>query len=184
MADNDPSSGKTSKKNRKRRGKKEGGNKSTGTVGVAEHIHKVDPVEDLRQKLSEAKLAKDNELANRLRQQLWIAQDLSAGIEPNISAEDSVTLALVQEVKNYGIGQPAKEPASGTPVISSMNVGDADSKRLKNLRKKLAQIEKLKEKQRNGEKIESNQLEKINSEEEVREELRHVEELLSIPVKI
>lgn len=58
FTDNDPSSGKTSKKNRKRRGKKEGGNKSTGTVGVAEHIHKVDPVEDLRQKLSEAKLAK------------------------------------------------------------------------------------------------------------------------------
>lgn len=67
-------------------------------------------------------------------------------------------MALVQEVKNYGIGQPAKEPASGTPVLSSMNVGDADSKRLKNLRKKLAQIEKLKEKQRNGEKIESNQV--------------------------
>lgn len=185
MADQGNSATKSNKKNRKRRGKKEGGNNTTKSTDFAEPVRNVDPVEDLRQRLSEAKLAKDNELANSLRRQLWIAQDLSAGIEPNVSSEDAETLALVEEVKKYGIGKPSEDSVKKeTPVISSVAVGDADSKKLKNLRKKLTQIEKLKERQKNGEKLESNQLEKINSEEEVREELRHVEQLLSIPVKI
>lgn len=130
-------------------------------------------------------LAKNHELANRLRQQLWIAQDLSAGIEPNVSAEDADTIALVEEVKKYGIGpssrEPVKETLSGTVIVAS---DDADSKKMKNLRKKLTQIEKLKERQKNGEKLETNQLEKIKSEDELREEIKHLEKLLSIPLKL
>ncbi|XP_071511769.1 uncharacterized protein [Diadema antillarum] len=177
--------GKSSKKNKKRRAKK--GGPAAGEVSTSDQEPDFDPVEELRQRLSEAKISKDHTLANKLRKQLWIVQDLSAGVIPRVDPEDKEGQAMVSEFQRTGIislqhqnaDQSSIKTVEKEPVSAPQPVGPMDDKRLKNLNKKLKQIEQLKEKQKKGEKLEANQLEKIKSEAAVRQEIRETEELIS-----
>nr|XP_054770946.1 uncharacterized protein LOC129278836 [Lytechinus pictus] len=167
----DGGGGKSGKKNQKRRAKAK---KSKNESSVSQ-VPKVDPIEELRQRLADAKINKDLKLAGKLRQQLWIVQDLAAGVKPQVDPEDLDGQAMVKEFERTGIisltsnssASPESKveeevPQSG-PVFFTPVAGGAviEDKRLKNLNKKLKQIETLKEKQRKGEKLESNQIKKI-----------------------
>ncbi|KAI8503987.1 hypothetical protein Bbelb_180550 [Branchiostoma belcheri] len=62
------------------------------------------------------------------------------------------------------------------PVSSS--AGSVVDKQLKTLRKKLQQIEKLKQRKAGGEKLEANQMAKVEKEQEVRDEIDEIELLM------
>ncbi|XP_041483350.1 eukaryotic translation initiation factor 2A-like [Lytechinus variegatus] len=186
----DGGGGKSGKKNQKRRAKAK---KSKNESSVSSQAPQVDPIEELRQRLADAKINKDQKLAGKLRQQLWIVQDLTAGVKPQVDPEDRDGQAMVKEFERTGIiSLPSNNAASpeskveeevpqSGPVFFTPVAGGAviEDKRLKNLNKKLKQIETLKEKQRKGEKLESNQLEKIKSEAAVHQEIQEIEELIS-----
>ncbi|XP_072034622.1 uncharacterized protein [Amphiura filiformis] len=178
MADSSDSGvSKSQKKNLQRKTKKHPN--ETGDISV-------DPIADIREQLAEAKANKDHALANQLRQQLWIAQDLAAGYKPQIDAEDEKGQALLQSVQGKTPSQ-LSSPASTTTTVSTVSVevigNPAEEKKLKSLKKKLAQIEALKKRIEQGEKLEQNQLKKIETEGELKEEIEHLEKLLSIPMK-
>lgn len=180
--------GKSGKKNQKRRAKAKKNQKSS-----ISQANQVDPVEEIRQRLADAKINKDHTLAGKLRQQLWIVQDLAAGVKPKVDQDDKDGQAMVEEFERTGIislpsndaaspANKAEEKASKSePVFFTPIAGGAvvEDKQFKNLKKKLKQIETLKEKQKKGEKLESNQLEKIKSEASVRKEIQETEELIS-----
>ncbi|XP_028405546.1 eukaryotic translation initiation factor 2A-like [Dendronephthya gigantea] len=74
------------------------------------------------------------------------------------------------ESKETGSNMVVETPPAAAPVPATEN-----DKKLRNLRKKLKQIEDLKGQKKAGKKLEKNQEDKINSEESVREELRKLE---------
>lgn len=77
--------------------------------------------------------------------------------------------------------QQNQEPPSPTDTSQPaqaevMSTGDPEKdKRIKNLRKKLQQIEKLKEQQKSGKQLEVNQLEKIKTEEALLQEIEQLQ---------
>ncbi|XP_071508734.1 eukaryotic translation initiation factor 2A-like [Diadema antillarum] len=79
------------------------------------------------------------------------------------SAEQRAALATA----NFILSDPAPAPAVGADVEAE--------KKLKNLRKKLKQIEKLKEQQASGKELEKNQLEKLTQEEQLLAEIAKLE---------
>lgn len=144
--------------------------------GVLEAMQMKDPVDRLREQLQEAKNNKDHKLAARLRQQLWIAQDSAAGVsleEVEMLGADTSSCSetkFVQETKSNSESPPQVSQASGlTP----------SEKRLRTLKKKLQQIESIKEKREKGEVLETTQLDKIAKEQEILDELREIESLLT-----
>lgn len=144
--------------------------------GILEAIQMKDPVDLLREQLQEAKNNKDHKLAARLRQQLWIAQDSAAGVSMKefemLGADTSTCFEtkFVQETKSVSESPPSVLEASGlTPT----------EKRLRTLKKKLQQIESIKEKREKGEVLETTQLDKIAKEQEILDELREIESLLT-----
>ncbi|XP_038050126.1 uncharacterized protein LOC119723507 [Patiria miniata] len=182
---------KSQKKNQKRSNKKHGpeGFVVEETIGAGASVtKKQDPIQELREQLAQAKADKNHDLANKLRQQLWIAQDLAAGYKPNISTEDADSQeALAKAVETFSSPSStaaarlaAAGPAATVPSTSTLG---ADERKLKTMRKKLEQIQGLKKKLEQGEKLEANQLAKIKTEESVLEEIEHLQTLLSIPVK-
>ncbi|XP_033638202.1 uncharacterized protein LOC117298930 [Asterias rubens] len=175
---------KAQKKNQKRSGKKphDGGgfeieeNITGGPTGAK----KTDPVLELREQLAQAKTDKNHDLANKLRQQLWIAQDLAAGYKPKIDSEDKDSQeALAKAVETITVSATKGATAS---AMSTSSLGEEERK-LKTLHKKLDQIQKLKKKQEQGVKLEANQIEKMKTEDSILEEIQHLEKLLSIPMK-
>ena len=75
-------------------------------------------------------------------------------------------------------GAPQKTPAPPPkPTMGAADVGACSSdggvveKKLRNLTKKLKAIEQLKERRDNGETLEQTQLQKIETEQEIRKEL-------------
>lgn len=158
---------KSSKKNRKRRkpGKASepiGLHQTKGPDLAVEVVKKaVDPLTSIKQQLEEAKLAKDHDRAQELRQQLWKLQDSSSAEAP-VSTTSEATLLTATIV--------TREPSTVT--------ADPTEKSLAKLKKKLRMIQLLKERAEKGDQLEANQLAKIKTESEIVEEIEILEELL------
>nr|XP_054771462.1 eukaryotic translation initiation factor 2A-like [Lytechinus pictus] len=84
-------------------------------------------------------------------------------VTDNRSAEQRAALATA----SYVLSEPAPAPAVGVDVEAE--------KKIKNVRKKLKAIEKLKEQQASGKELEKNQLDKLSTEDELRRELAKLE---------
>jgi len=74
--------------------------------------------------------------------------------------------SVTKDERQSSTAQPSTPAAGGL---------DAVQKELRKLRKKLDQVEKLKEKQTNGEELEVNQLEKLKTESELRSQIAQLE---------
>ncbi|XP_028402865.1 caldesmon-like [Dendronephthya gigantea] len=127
---------------------------------VDEIKEKQDPVGKLKAQLQDAKDNKDHKLAAKLRKDLWMMQDQMAGCIPP--------------------GEIAEHEEEPTPAIAEdENTPEKQSeKKLRGLKKKLQQIEKLKSKQDEGEVLEDLQIAKIQSEEVVLKEIDELQERL------
>lgn len=136
-----------------------------------EAIEMKDPSALLREQLQEAKSKKDHDLAARLRQQLWIAQDNAAGVSMAEVQELGADVASTK-MANSLTAASAHAPSTEASGLTSIE------RRLKQLKKKLQQIKGLKEKRDRGEVLEKTQLDKISREEEVLEEIQEIETLL------
>ncbi|XP_068687844.1 partner of Y14 and mago-like isoform X2 [Montipora foliosa] len=136
-----------------------------------EAIEMKDPSALLREQLQEAKSKKDHDLAARLRQQLWIAQDNAAGVSMAEVQELGADVASTK-MPNSLTAASAHAPSTEASGLTSIE------RRLKQLKKKLQQIKGLKEKRDRGEVLEKTQLDKISREEEVLEEIQEIETLL------
>ncbi|XP_065882529.1 eukaryotic translation initiation factor 2A-like isoform X2 [Dysidea avara] len=164
---------RSAQKNKRRREKKKPAETlSTDCDNEEETVKKVAPAEEInpielvKKKIEEAKLAKDHKKTQELREQLWALQDQAAGKVVK-DAPDINPAFLQPEVKTQAKGKDE------TPVSS----GNSNDKRLKQLRKKLDQITKLKEKQDKGETLEQNQLAKLETEQEILDEIDAIEEV-------
>ncbi|XP_033122708.1 uncharacterized protein LOC117121575 [Anneissia japonica] len=165
---------KAAKKNQKRRGNKDPSLLRQNVEGSA------DLIQDIRDQLAKAKANKDHSLANELRQKLWIAQDLNAGYKPAIDKDDHNAQKLLSKVTEGRLEVSKTTEPVPAPVTSTL---DEDERKLRNLQKKLKKIEELKKKKEAGEKLQDNQLKKIEMEAELLEEIQHLQKLMSIPVK-
>lgn len=108
---------------------------------------------------------KDHKRAQELRQQMWVMQDqaASSGYRPG-APEFSDFLDRFTS-------------PSEAPKVSVESLPDPSEKKLAKLRKKLEAIETLKERRERGEKLEANQLAKIEKEGELLEEIKILNEL-------
>ncbi|XP_013391192.1 eukaryotic translation initiation factor 2A [Lingula anatina] len=80
--------------------------------------------------------------------------------------------AKAKAKEEQGSAGAAPSRPSTAPAPAAVSTGDPEKdKKIKNLTKKLQQIEKLKEDQKAGKQLEKNQLEKLNSETTLRKEL-------------
>ena len=134
------------------------------TDNPEEKVKVQDPVEKLKEQLQEAKDNKDHKLAAKLRKDLWIMQDHMAGCVP--PGESAVHLQTV-----------ANEDTTSTDRQSPE---EQTEKRLRGLKKKLQQIEKLKSKQDEGEVLEDSQITKIQSEEAILKEIEELQERIKL----
>ncbi|XP_020632067.1 eukaryotic translation initiation factor 2A-like [Orbicella faveolata] len=135
-----------------------------------------DPVAVLREQLQEAKDNKDHKLAAKIRQQLWIAQDNAAGVSM-AEVED-----LGADISSCIDAQSVKEKTTTTetpPSVSQASGLTSAEKRIRALKKKLQQIEALKEKRELGQVLEKTQLDKISKEQETLDEIKEIESLLT-----
>ncbi|XP_078693649.1 uncharacterized protein LOC144923178 [Branchiostoma floridae x Branchiostoma belcheri] len=174
MADTELQSGvsKAAKKNKKRRNnKKPAQSEGRGSTDWGDSTPADDPLETLKEKLAEAKAKQDHPLASKLRQQIWLLQDDAAGVRPELDPQILASLEtnLPKKVEE-------KVEVEEKPVSSSAS--STVDKQLKTLRKKLQQIEKLKQRKAGGEKLEANQMAKVEKEQEVRDEIEEIELLM------
>ncbi|XP_046860233.1 LOW QUALITY PROTEIN: uncharacterized protein LOC124453463 [Xenia sp. Carnegie-2017] len=124
----------------------------------------LDPVEELKAKLQEAKDKQDHTQAARLRKELWIMQDKMAGFAP---PEEEVERSDFETNTD-----------SSSTFTNNQETSRESEKRLRGLRKKLVQIEKLKMKREEGEIMEDLQIAKIQMEEMILKEIGEIVELL------
>lgn len=92
-------------------------------------------------------------------------KDLPA-IQPTAKQADEPPKYVPPHLRKAGMTSPKESAVKVTPMTS-----DDFDKKMKNLTKKLEQIEKLKEIKSSGKKMEKNQLEKIEKEQEIVEEI-------------
>lgn len=122
-----------------------------------------------------AKTKMDHKKSAELREQIWVLSDLMAGAKTDIPDDD-----LQRILENI----PWLAKAEGDNIEASQksapSVISDDEKEVKKLKKRLAQIVKLKERQDQGEKLEANQIEKVNSEASLRQQLEEVMALMRI----
>jgi len=151
--------------------------------GVLEAFEMKDPVSLLREQLQEAKNNNNHDLAARLRQQLWIAQDNAAGVSLAEVKELGADVSSFTEEKSAIVKDTATKTTTTTtktlPLDSQASGLTSSEKRLRALKKKLQQIEALKEKRDCGEVLEKTQLDKISKEQEITEEIEEIESLLT-----
>jgi translation initiation factor 2A len=175
---------KAAKKNKKRHAKK--------PVTKADDLEKQtfdlkDMLAELKKQLEEAKLNKDHPRSATLRDQIWVLTDIIAGVKTAIPDDE---LDKIIETIHAQFHPTPKMPPSSTdsevntvkqPVAVTANPAVdvlSDDRKLRNLQKKLEQIKVLKDRQQRGEKLEANQIEKISSEEKVKEEIKELEDVL------
>ncbi|XP_046860213.1 uncharacterized protein LOC124453438 [Xenia sp. Carnegie-2017] len=106
-----------------------------------ENTKSLDPVEELKAKLQEAKDKQDHLLAARLRKELWIMQDKITGFAP---AEEKLERSAFE----------SNTDSCSTFTNSKLTSRKQAEKRFRRLKKKLVQIEKLKMKREEGEIME------------------------------
>lgn len=187
--DSDVAENKAMKKNKKRKSKKTPAVSLTDGKGPKALTHQ-EMLAQLKTELEEVKASKDHKAASVLREQVWVLSDLANGVKTAIPESDlNRIIASIHAKFHPPSGDDAPPHEASTKASPSQAVsGDkttvtvtqslSDDKKLKALRKKLEQIESLKVKQQAGEKLELNQMEKIKNEENVRQELEELEEIL------
>lgn len=137
---------------------------------------------ELKKQLSEAKSNKDHKGAAALRDKIWVLTDLIAWVRTDIPQEElDEIITSIHEQFNTSTTTAVPTVAGTTVNHESPTTATApvEDRRLRNLRKKLAQIEALKERQQSGEALEDNQIAKISSEEQVLEEIRELEQIMA-----
>ncbi|ELT88083.1 hypothetical protein CAPTEDRAFT_206605 [Capitella teleta] len=120
----------------------------------------------LKEELEKAKAAKDHKKAGKLRNQIWIVTDLSHGVQTAIPKADLIP--ILQNLPGFNQDKPAVKKTSTVAV---------EDKQLKALRKKLKQIEDIKAKQAKGEKLQPQQVTKLETEDQLKAEIKELEEL-------
>ncbi|XP_057304094.1 uncharacterized protein LOC130641341 isoform X2 [Hydractinia symbiolongicarpus] len=160
------STSKSAKKNARKREKKR---LETMLKGKEETIPLKDPMTLLKEQLADAKANGDHKLAAKLRQDLWVLQDVNSGLNPSLDDEE-VTESLQR------VTIKATETCNKSTEVESS--GSSFDKDLRKLKKKLDQIENLKKKQKSGEKLEESQIIKINSEQTILKEIKDIEEII------
>lgn len=162
MSGNPSSSSKSGKQNKRRRDKKKA---AKGVDDNKDELSLHDIREQVKEKLEKAKDEKDMKLVGKCREQLWVLNDLIAGVSTDIDEEKFNEIAA--DIL------PKKEPE----VIVTSSLSEPERK-LKTLQKKKTQIDELKKKQENGETLQPNQLQKLEKECELIEEMADLEELI------
>lgn len=166
---------KAAKKNKKKneRKKKASGATSTNPKGKPTPPHRpVDLLPLLKEELEVAKSAQDHTRASKLREQIWVLNDIVKGVKTDMPKSDlEPIISSIQQMLNIN------EPESTSKSPSSSGV-DAE-KRIKKLQKKLSSIEELKERQAKGESLEQSQVKKVESEEQILDEIEELERLLA-----
>ncbi len=202
MADSGKTLSKSQKKNMKRLQKKQAAAfTSSGRKDDDDGITPQQIKEILTQEMNEARQAKDNEKVNKLREQLWVINDLIRGVKTNMPEEElakilqDIPLPKVEKKEHAISGEREvksekkieKEQGSGDKMAAKVESQSGaengvahdtpapPEKRLRNLKKKLNQIEKIKEKLAAGENLETSQREKLQAEDKVREEIEELE---------
>ncbi|XP_074657489.1 uncharacterized protein LOC141910672 [Tubulanus polymorphus] len=166
---------KSAAKNRKRREKKsrqksdENGLTSSGQTTEEELLI------DLKQQLEVAKESKDHKAASTIRQQIWVVTDLVNGVTPKLSEQELDKLMKDLPLSN----QQEEKPQEASPPPVKQTLGLTPTQRnLASLHKKLDQISALKQRQKCGEQLEKNQLQKIETEAKLIDEIGDLEEIL------
>ncbi|KXJ18577.1 partner of Y14 and mago [Exaiptasia diaphana] len=181
MADGHES--KSAKKNKKRAQKRlEARIDKIKQDGVVEKIlEREDPIMALKKKLQQAKDNKDHKLAAELRKKLWMAQDQAAGYsvddQEQLEEYEVATVPQTSTVKNPQL-ELKNDVSQNTPAETSSSLNPLE-KKLRNLKKKLQQINNLKEKREKGETLEELQIKKIATEDEILAEINEIQQSLS-----
>eukprot|EP00053_Salpingoeca_punica_P013788 m.124886 g.124886 ORF g.124886 m.124886 type:complete len:603 (-) comp16306_c0_seq2:233-2041(-) len=102
------------------------------------------------------------------------AEGAGAGASAELTKDRKAALEAARVV----LAEPAKAAAAAESAASGEG-GSEGEKKLRNLNKKLRQIDELKEKQARGEFLQANQVEKIQAEASVKEEIRALEAQLA-----
>nr|XP_039264917.1 uncharacterized protein LOC120340636 [Styela clava] len=146
-------------------------------------------LQKLKAEFEEAKASGDVAKTRLLRQQIWISQDAAAGVKSAVSKEE-LDHILSPTTKKFPVIDSKEEDTSeehDKMVKANQERANAASlsvkieylsKQLKKLQKKQTQIAKLKERLKNGEKLENTQIEKINGEKALEDQIDDVEEEL------
>ncbi|XP_046859945.1 LOW QUALITY PROTEIN: uncharacterized protein LOC124453218 [Xenia sp. Carnegie-2017] len=124
----------------------------------------LDPVEELKAKLQEAKDKQDHTQAARLRRNYGLCK---------IKWQD-----LLHQKRKSRSDFETNTDSSSTFTNNQETSREKSEKRLRGLRKKLVQIEKLKMKREEGEIMEDLQIAKIQMEEMILKEIGEIVELL------
>eukprot|EP00918_Siedleckia_nematoides_P012872 GHVU01028156.1.p1 GENE.GHVU01028156.1~~GHVU01028156.1.p1 ORF type:complete len:154 (+),score=34.18 GHVU01028156.1:50-511(+) len=129
----------------------------------------------LKEQLEIAKTNQNHKEAGQLRQQIWVLKDVINGVCTDLPEEE--INEILQKIPGITPAEPeaktSKAPGPDNPSFLSV-----PEKELKKLGKKMQQIKKLKEKQSKGEKLEKNQVDKIASEDSLKEEIAEMEDIL------
>ena len=171
---------KSAKKNKQRKKKKEQtkgatetGQRDDGTPGPEELLRL------LREELNIAKETKDHATAGKIREQIWVLTDLVNGVKTQISDEELQPILASLTKRTTPQSQPEVEEKPPKPKLASGSPHLVQDLNLSKLKKKLTQIEQMKEKQKKGGKLEKNQLEKLAKEDELRKEIDDLEEMIN-----
>jgi len=161
---------KSAKKNKKKLQKKAAARSQEAKAAVIRvQDERITIRDQLQEQLDLAKQQQDHARMNKLREQIWIVNDLIAGIRTNMPEKE------MQEILS-SLPLPEKE-VEAAPVSATATLSEPE-KRLRNLKKKITQIEKIKEKKEKGETLEKTQLEKLATEDSIQEEIDELEEAI------
>jgi len=159
-----------------------------------------DPLDVLKDELTDAKAAGDMGRIKEIRQDIWILQDMQSGVNPTADRSDiKESMERIQQLTqrmadehNAALAacsqRQSRVTAAATVSATKAQVGtggDTDvsssssDKDMRKLQKKLRVIDDLKARQAKGDKLEQTQLDKIGSEQLIKEEMRQLQELLS-----
>lgn len=164
---------KSAKKNRKRQEKKK--NARQGHTDVDDlPMMPQNMIQVLREQLDVAKTKMDHKKSAELREQIWVLSDLIAGVKTDIPDDDLAR--ILGNIPWFAKGETDANSAShNTPADNGSSLTEVE-RDVKKLKKRLSQVIKLKERLDKGEKLEANQMEKVNSETALR---RQLEEAMS-----
>lgn len=167
---------KAAKKNKKRKNKKlehQEAAKERETVDFNYMLTK------LKKQLEEAKSTKDHKRAGDLRNKIWVLTDLVAGVRTDIPEDElDEIISSIHTEFNSDVTASASS-ANADDDKSTVCTAAVEDRRLRNLRKKLDQIEVLKERQQRGETLEANQMVKLSGEQQVRDEINELQQTLT-----
>uniref|UniRef100_H2YKM5 Uncharacterized protein n=1 Tax=Ciona savignyi TaxID=51511 RepID=H2YKM5_CIOSA len=172
LSDQKPTT-KSSKRNKQRKQAKK--KLKCGDSPEPTHVDE-NTLEGLRHQMELAKTQEDHVLMNKLRQKIWLLQDASAGIKSNVSKDQLET--IFQDTTNKPITKTItiERAADGEVPTLEETQHEILQRKMRKLQKKKQDIEKLKQRFGNGEKLEKTQLLKIEREKQLDEEIDDLED--------